>query len=83
PTAPVNVTVCETGSSQTLTASATVPSGSTIVWYDAASGGNVVSPATLVSTAAATRTLYGQTSNGSCSSLTRTAVVLTINAAPA
>ncbi|MFH7000476.1 hypothetical protein ACHRVZ_21395, partial [Flavobacterium sp. FlaQc-57] len=39
-------------------------------------------PATLVSTVAATRTLYGQTSNGTCSSLTRTAVVLTINGAP-
>ncbi|WP_052480082.1 beta strand repeat-containing protein, partial [Flavobacterium hibernum] len=82
PTAPANVTVCETGSSQTLTASATVPSGSSIVWYDAATGGSIVSPATLVSTVAATRTLYGQTSNGTCSSLTRTAVVLTINGAP-
>ncbi|CAN1556852.1 Ig-like domain CHU_C associated [Flavobacteriaceae bacterium] len=83
PTAPVDVTVCETGSSQTLTATATVPSGSSIVWYDAATGGNVVNPATLVSTTASTLTLYGQTSNGTCSSLTRTAVVLTINAAPA
>ncbi|WP_281238022.1 gliding motility-associated C-terminal domain-containing protein [Flavobacterium praedii] len=83
PTAPINVEVCETGSSQTLTATATVPSGSSIVWYDASTGGNVVSPATLVSTTAATRTLYGETSNGTCSSLTRTSVTLTILAAPA
>ncbi|MFH6998491.1 beta strand repeat-containing protein, partial [Flavobacterium sp. FlaQc-57] len=55
PTAPGNVTVCETGSSQTLTATATVPAGSSIVWYDAATGGNIVNPATLVSTVAATR----------------------------
>ncbi|WP_139225584.1 beta strand repeat-containing protein, partial [Flavobacterium succinicans] len=82
PTAPMNVTVCETGSSQTLTATATVPSGSSIVWYDAAIGGNVVNPPTLVSTTAATRTLYGQTSNGTCSSSNRTAVTLTILAAP-
>ncbi|WP_189318528.1 gliding motility-associated C-terminal domain-containing protein [Flavobacterium sp. LM5] len=82
PTLPVNVTVCETGSLQTLTATATVPSGSSIVWYDAAIGGNVVNPPTLVSTTAATRTLYGQTSNGTCSSSNRTAVTLTILAAP-
>jgi len=80
PTSPVDVTVCETGSEQTLTATATVPSGTTIVWYDQAVGGSVVNPATLVSTVAATLTLYGEavTTATDCKSLTRTAVVLTI-----
>ena len=84
PTSPQDVTVCATGSEQTLTATATVPSGTTIVWYDAASAGNVVNPATLVSTAAATRTLYGEavTTATGCKSSSRTAVVLTINALP-
>ncbi|MEN9910166.1 MAG: hypothetical protein RLZZ540_3325, partial [Bacteroidota bacterium] len=82
PTVPLDVTLCENGTEQTLTAKATVPQGSTITWYDAPTAGNIVSPV-LVSTTAATKTVYGQTSNGTCFSLTRTAVTLTINAAPA
>ncbi|MFD2160831.1 Ig-like domain-containing protein [Paradesertivirga mongoliensis] len=85
PTLPGNVTVCENGSSQTLTATASVPAGHSIVWYDAATGGNMVSPATFTSTTAGSRTLYAEAVNNttSCRSLARTAVTLTITAAPA
>src|SRR4029079_16258822 len=80
PSAPTasNQTVCENGDeNQTLTASAT---GGTITWYDAATGGNVV--ANPVQVGVGTSTYYAESSNGTCSSLTRTAVTLTINAAP-
>ncbi|WP_276501162.1 hypothetical protein [Terrimonas pollutisoli] len=71
---------CEQNPLQTLTATATAPSGGSIVWYDAATGGIAVSP-TL--SAVGTKTYYAEASNGTCSSLSRTAVILTINAAPA
>ncbi|MFT3911096.1 MAG: T9SS type A sorting domain-containing protein [Ferruginibacter sp.] len=81
PAAPVSggdQTVCEDGNpTQTLTASAT---GGTITWYDAATNGNVVTPAQV---GVGTSTYYAESSDGTCSSLTRTAVTLTINAAPA
>ncbi|NRT17189.1 4-diphosphocytidyl-2C-methyl-D-erythritol kinase, partial [Flavobacterium sp. 28A] len=71
-------TVCTDGStSQTLTATAT---GGTITWYTAATGGTVVTAPTQVGVG--TKTYYAESSNGTCSSLTRTAVKLTINAAP-
>jgi hypothetical protein len=37
-----NKTECAQSPVQTLTATATVVSGSTVVWYDAATGGNTV-----------------------------------------
>ena len=84
PTDPVDLTGCENGSEQTLTASATVPTGVSIVWYDAETDGNVVDPAKLISTEAASLTLYGEAVDDvtGCTSLTRTALTLTINAAP-
>jgi len=78
PTSGGNQIVCLTTPIQTLTATAT---GGTIIWYDAASAGNLVSNPTL--NTIGTVTYYAQNSNGSCSSLTRTPVILTINAAPA
>jgi hypothetical protein len=45
PTAPVsggNKTECEASPIQTLTATATAPAGSTVRWYNAATGGNVI-----------------------------------------
>jgi hypothetical protein len=81
PAAPTasNQSVCYSGNpTQTLTASA---SGGTITWYDAASGGNVVSTPELVGVGAVT--YYAESFNGSCSSLTRTAVTLKINLPPA
>ncbi|MFV8346098.1 gliding motility-associated C-terminal domain-containing protein [Flavobacterium sp. ZB4P13] len=85
PIAPItgsNQTVCQASPIQTLTAMATVPAGQSIVWYDAATGGNIVVTPTL--SAVGTVTYYAQASNNttSCSSLTRTAVSLTINPAP-
>ncbi|HCE54956.1 MAG TPA: hypothetical protein DER05_08120, partial [Lutibacter sp.] len=81
PVAPIsegNQTVCSDGSpTQTLTATAT---GGTITWYTAATGGSLVASPTQVGVG--TSTYYAQSSNGTCSSLTRTAVTLTINAAP-
>ncbi len=81
PSAPTasNQTACEDGNpTQTLTATAT---GGTITWYDAATGGNVVTNP--IQVGAGTVTYYAESSDGTCSSLTRTAVTLTINAAPA
>ena len=85
PINPVNVTECETGEEQTLTATATVPDGVSIVWYDAETNGNVVDPASLVSTVADTLILYGEAVDDltACKSLSRTADTLIINPAPA
>ncbi|WEK18826.1 MAG: Ig-like domain-containing protein [Candidatus Pedobacter colombiensis] len=82
PAAPagVNQTVCADSPVQTLTAMATVPIGSTVVWYDAATAGNVVPNPTL--SIAGTKTYYAETHTGTCISATRTPVVLTINAQP-
>jgi len=81
PAAPIsggNQTVCSNGSpTQTLMATAT---GGTIIWYTAATGGNVVVSPTQVGVGSVT--YYAESSNGTCSSLTRTAVTLTINATP-
>jgi plastocyanin len=82
PVAPVsggNITQCEQSPIQTLTATATVPVGQTLTWYNAATGGATVASPTLNSTG--TITYYAEAGNG-CPSLTRTAVILTINAAP-
>ncbi|NRT17148.1 hypothetical protein HNP99_003527, partial [Flavobacterium sp. 28A] len=68
-------TVCYNGNaSQTLTATAT---GGTITWYTAATAGTVVTTPTQVGVG--TKTYYAESSNGTCSSLSRTAVKLTIN----
>ncbi|MDX5468051.1 MAG: hypothetical protein LPJ99_14440, partial [Cyclobacteriaceae bacterium] len=78
-----NQVVCETNPIQTLTATATVPQGFSVVWYDAAIGGNVVANPTLNSVG--TVTYYAQAVNNTtnCASLTRTAVILSILDAPA
>ena len=85
PSAPVsggNKTECEASPIQTLTATATVPAGQTVVWYTAATGGTVVSSP--IRNTVGSVTYYAQTNvnNGGCSSLTRTPVTLTITAAP-
>jgi len=73
-----NQTVCSNGSpTQTLTATAT---GGTITWYTAATGGSLVASPTQVGVGSIT--YYAESSNETCSSLTRTAVTLTINANP-
>ncbi|MEI2748120.1 MAG: proprotein convertase P-domain-containing protein [Ferruginibacter sp.] len=81
PDAPISggdQTVCENGNpTQTLTATAT---GGDITWYDAATNGSVV--ASPVQVGVGSTTYYAEASNGLCNSFTRTAVTLTILAAP-
>ncbi len=85
PVAPItggDQTECEASPLQTLTATATVPAGSTVVWYDAATGGNVLVTAPTLN-AVGSITYYAQAVNANnCSSLSRTPVTLTINPAP-
>jgi hypothetical protein len=71
-------TVCPGGTIPTLTATASVPAGQTIVWYSAATGGTVV--ANPVKNTAGSITYYGAariTSSG-CEGTSRTPVTLTI-----
>ncbi|CAL1518480.1 gliding motility-associated C-terminal domain-containing protein [Chitinophaga sp. MM2321] len=70
---------CEASPIQTLTATATVPVGS-VVWYDAAVGGNIVA-APILNTVG-TVTYYAETDNGVCTSTSRTPVNLTILPTP-
>lgn len=77
-----DVVECEEDPIQTLTAVATPPPGSNMVWYDAASGGNlVVNP---ILNMVGTVTYYGESVDqiSGLSSLTRTPVTLTIEASP-
>jgi gliding motility-associated-like protein len=71
-----DITECVQSPVQTLTASATSQSGTSIVWYDAAIGGNVIATPTVSSVD--TFTYYAESSDGVCRSLTRTPVTLTI-----
>ena len=78
PTSNGDITECEQNPIQTLTASATPPSGAHVVWYTASSGGSPVSP-TL--NTVGNVTYYGESVDNSDSnrrSLFRTAVELTI-----
>ncbi|HEV7781775.1 MAG TPA: S8 family serine peptidase [Chitinophagaceae bacterium] len=76
-------TVCPGGSVPTLTATATVPAGHTVTWYNAASGGSVVASPTLSSIGTVTYHAASQNTLNGCESTTRTAVVLTISSVPA
>lgn len=75
--------VCPGASVPTLLASATVPAGHSLRWYDAPTGGNLVSNPTW--NAVGTITYYAASLNNAtgCESSTRTAVTLTITAVPA
>ncbi|QLC64750.1 hypothetical protein LPB248_00145 [Flavobacterium sp. LPB0248] len=78
---PVDTTVSSQGCfPTTLTATASVPAGQSVVWYDAASGGNIVASPTL--SAVGTITYYAQGNNGTCVTAVRTPVTLTITAPP-
>ncbi|MFB0903389.1 MAG: hypothetical protein QMB11_03325, partial [Nonlabens sp.] len=81
PTA-IDITECASSPIQTLTATATSQTGETIVWYDAVTGGNVVSDPSL--SALGIVTYYAESANDStpCVSSIRTAVTLTINSNP-
>ncbi len=83
PAAPVSggdQTVCADNPVQTLTATATVDTGETLVWYDAPTAGNVV--ANPILDTIGTITYYAEATNTTCPSANRTSIVLTIEPAP-
>lgn len=83
PTSNGDISECEESPIQTLTATATPPSGAYVEWFTATSGGSPVSP-TLNSVG--NITYYGESvdnSNSSRRSLFRTSVQLTIRPRPA
>ena len=80
PTNPGHQSVCATSPIQTLTATATVPTGITLVWYDAATNGATVGSPTWSSIG--TKIYYAQAENGTCVSATRTPVSLEIKTLP-
>ncbi|MFV0566043.1 MAG: SprB repeat-containing protein [Flavobacteriaceae bacterium] len=67
---------------QTLTATATAPSGATVVWYTAATGGTVVTSPTRNTVGTVTYYAASKNSTTGCESTGRTAVTLTINQSP-
>lgn len=67
----------------TLTATATVPAGHTVIWYDAPTAGNIVNSPVLNSVGTITYYAASVNNTSNCESNTRTAVELTINTAPA
>ncbi|WP_188444644.1 Ig-like domain-containing protein, partial [Belliella aquatica] len=81
PDAPVftgNITECAEATIQTLSANDAITSSGSVVWYDAAIGGSIVTDPTLNSIG--TETFYAEAvSADGCVSLERTAVTLTIN----
>ncbi len=74
--------VCQGGVVPTLTATATVPAGHSVVWYNAATGGTVIANPILITVG--TITYYASSVNNatSCVSATRTPVILTIASIP-
>jgi hypothetical protein len=86
PEAPISggdILECETIVAQNLVATASANAGESITWYDAATGGNVVANPSLGT--AGTVTFFAEAINDTsgCSSLTRTAVTLTITSVAA
>jgi hypothetical protein len=75
-----DITECEQSPIQTLDANNALVSTVNVTWYDAAVGGAIVASPTL--NAVGSVTYYAEFNDGICSSLTRTAVILTINDSP-
>jgi len=71
-------TVCLPAPIPTLTATASVPSGHTVVWYNAATGGSTVTNPTLSTAGTVTYYAASRHTASGCESSTRTAVTLTI-----
>lgn len=76
-------THCMPSQIPTLTATATVPSGHVVIWYDAATNGNVVSSPTLNSIGSITYFAASRNSTTLCESASRVLVTLTITSAAA
>jgi len=83
PSQPNNPTECEDDPIQTLTATASVPSGDTIIWYETQTGGNSVANPTWSTVGTKIYYAEAKTLATGCRSSSRTPVTLTINAAPA
>ena len=86
PDAPISggdISECETIAAQSLVATALAEAGESITWYDAATGGNLVADPSL--STPGTVTYFAEATNDSsgCSSLSRTAVTLTITSVAA
>lgn len=75
-------TVCQPDPIPTLTATASVPGGHTVVWYDAATGGAVVPSPVLNSAGSVTYYAASRNTTTNCESSTRTPVTLTITSVP-
>jgi hypothetical protein len=87
-TTPVNGSVCGSG---VVTLSATAPTGVTVDWYDAATGGNLLQSGTVAgvnsytkTSLSATKLYYAQARNilAGCLSASRLTVTATVNALP-
>ncbi|WP_431844498.1 hypothetical protein, partial [Pedobacter superstes] len=78
-----NITECEISPIQTLNANSVITSSVPVIWYTQATGGTVVASPTLSSTGNVTYFAEAVNSTTNCSSLSRTAVTLTISPAPA
>ncbi|MBC7936346.1 MAG: S8 family peptidase [Rhizobacter sp.] len=76
-----SVTHCTPNPMPTLTATATVAAGQTLVWYTAATAGTIVASPTLNNYGTVTYFAASVDNTTSCQSGTRTAVVLTITPA--
>ncbi|MFC3416723.1 DUF7507 domain-containing protein [Algoriphagus hitonicola] len=81
PTNPVDVTICE-GDAESITATATVPDGFSIVWYTTADGDQTTANPSLSSVGDVTYYAAAVNDLTGCESLTRTPVELVINEAP-
>jgi hypothetical protein len=77
-----NQTECEKSPIQTLTASATAPEGSVVVWFNSASEGEIVANPILNTVGKVTYYAASHDINSHYYSLTRTPVSLTIDGAP-
>jgi hypothetical protein len=73
---------CAGGPVPTLTATATVPAGHSVVWYNAATGGSVVTNPILNTVGTITYYAESVENSSSCRSATRTPVTLTITSVP-
>jgi gliding motility-associated-like protein len=82
PSSSGNLEECEDNPIQTLTAQATTSDGSTVVWYDAETGGTIVTNPILDVVGSITYYAEAQNAVSNCISSTRTPVTLTINPAP-
>jgi hypothetical protein len=85
PTRPTasNQTVCSNGTAtQTLTATATVPTGFTVIWYTSVDGSETTTIPTQVGVGSKTYYAVSQNATTTCMSATRTPVTLTINELP-